>query len=347
MTRPVEPWLALDVGGANIKAAHTSGAVASVPFELWRRPGDIAGEVARVASSFPPFVAVALTMTAELCDCYPTKRDGVTAVLDAVEAGLPGVPVAVWGTDGRLRTADAVRSDPLPAAAANWLALAAAAARLAGPGPGLLVDVGSTTTDLIPLAGGRPDARGRTDTDRLREGELVYAGVRRTPVFALADRVPFRGRATGVAAELFATTLDVFLTLGDVPEDPDDRATADGRPATRDAARDRLARVIGADREGFTAGDALQLSVSVREKLLARLASAVETTGRTGAGRPTTVVVCGSGEFLARQLASRVVAPGGTILSLTDAWGPGASVAACAKALLAIATEAGAACVGR
>ena len=67
-------WLALDVGGANLKAAHSSGAVKSLPFELWRRPDQLGAALARLAVGFSRFDRVALTMTAELCDCFATKR---------------------------------------------------------------------------------------------------------------------------------------------------------------------------------------------------------------------------------------------------------------------------------
>lgn len=330
-------WLALDVGGANVKAAHSSGSVRSIPFELWRHPENLAGVISKIATSLPRFDRAAVTMTAELCDCFPTKREGVRSVLESLKSSLAGCPLDVWGTDGRFHTVDGVNETPMLAAASNWLALATVAARIAGSGRGLLVDVGSTTSDLIPLSAGRVDAIGRTDTERLRHGELVYAGVRRTPLFALADRVPFRGRATGLAAELFATTADVFLTLGDRPEDPEDQSTADGRPATVSAARDRLARMVGADREGFSPADAIKLSESFRELFLARLVQAVEVARVRVNERPSVVVVSGSGEFFAAHLASRVIAPGGRVIRLSELWGPDASDAACAHALLEIA----------
>jgi probable H4MPT-linked C1 transfer pathway protein len=273
-------------------------------------------------------------MTAELCDCYPTKRIGVHAVLDAALEAVGTRPLLVWGLDGELRSLAAIRERPGLAAASNWLALATVAARHCGQGTGLLIDVGSTTTDLIPIRDGQVAARGRTDTERLQTGELVYAGVRRTPVCALADRLPFRGRATGLSAELFATTLDVFLTLGDLAEDPVDRSTADGRPATVDASRDRLARMIGADRDGFTADDAILFSTAARESLLSRLARAAEWTG---VERPSVVVVSGSGEFLAHVLAARLIREGGRIVRLSEAWGAAVSEAACARALVEIA----------
>ncbi len=230
-------------------------------------------------------------------------------------------------------------SDPRIAAAANWLALATSAARLVPPGPGLLIDVGSTTTDLIPLLDGKPAARGRTDTERLQTGELVYAGVRRTPLCAVARELPFRGQPTGLMAELFASTMDVYLTLGEIPSDPDDLSTADGRPATADAAVDRLARMVGADRDSFHPVDALAFARAADEALLARLeAAANRATGPT-VGRPRHAVVAGSGEFLARRLADRVLEPGGSLVMLTEAWGPAASGAACARALVELALE--------
>lgn len=156
-------------------------------------------------------------MTAELCDCYPTKADGVLAVLAAAAQAMGSRPLSVWGIDGRFHELDEIRRRPVQAAAANWLALATAAARLVPDDRGLMIDIGSTTTDIIPLDRGRVAVRGRTDTERLQTGELVYAGIRRTPLCALATELPlWQGPPIGLAAELFATSLDVFLTLGDL-----------------------------------------------------------------------------------------------------------------------------------
>ena len=156
-----------------------------------------------------------MTMTAELCDCYPTKAVGVGAVLDAAVEGLPGRSILVWGIDGEFHSVAEVRRDPQLAAAANWLALATLAARLLPEDAGILIDIGTTTTDLIPLESGtgrRPGAkRHRAAPDR-------RAGLRgRAPNAHLrpGDRAALRGIPTGLAAEIFASTLDVYLILGD------------------------------------------------------------------------------------------------------------------------------------
>lgn len=332
-------WIALDIGGANIKAAHESGQARTLPFELWKRPDELSEVVARLAATFPPSDRVALTMTAELCDCYPTKAVGVNSVLDATLDAFSGRPVHVWGTDRSFHDEGEIRQKPLLAAAANWLALAEVAARLVPDGPGILIDIGTTTSDLIPLRDGRAAARGRSDTERLQNGELVYAGVRRTPICALTTELPFRGVPTGLSAELFASTLDLYLILREIPSDPKDHSTADGGPATAEAARDRLARMVGADRDGFSNEDAEAFAWAADACLLGRLEAAAERACRSTVGRPGAAVISGSGGFVAHRLARRVIEPGGPIVNLDEAWGPIASSSGCAYALLVLAQE--------
>jgi len=339
-TLEVRPrWLGIDVGGANLKAAHGDGSAASSPFAVWRAPERLGEAVAELASRFAPFDRIAATMTAELCDCYATKREGVLSIVDALSRAFGQRPVSYWGTDGRFHEADAIRSRPLLTAASNWVALATVAARLVGDAPAILIDIGSTTADLIPLRGGRVAARGRTDLERLQTGELVYAGVARTPVCALARELPFRGEPTGLAAELFATTKDVYLLLGDLAPDAADLSTADGRRSTPDAAHDRLARMVGADRETCSRAEAEALASAADRALLDRL---IETSRRACAatiGGPRVAVVSGEGEFLAHRVASALLGKQGAVHSLGSLWGPSASEAACAHALVELASE--------
>src|SRR5262249_4294915 len=159
----------------------------------------------------------------ELCDCYPTKAAGVRDVLGAVARVFDPDRVQVWGIDERFHAIAAMLEHPERAAASNWLALATLSARLIPRGPGLRIHIGSTTAGRIPTDDGKPCPRGRTDTQRLRSGELVYAGVVRTPVCALATELCWRGAKTGLSAELFASTLDIYLTLGHLTPDPADR----------------------------------------------------------------------------------------------------------------------------
>ncbi len=330
--------LGLDIGGANLKAACADGAARSRPFALWQHPEQLGAELAALLRQLPPFDLLAVTMTAELCDCFDTKREGVNRVLDAVEASANGKPVLVWTTEGRFVPVGPAREEPLSVAAANWLALAAFAGRYCPAGPALLIDIGSTTTDIVPLLDGVPVPTGRNDLERLAAGELVYTGVSRTPVCAVLPEVVWRGHTFAPAAELFATTRDAYLLLGDVPEAPDDVNTADGRPATRSYAHARMARMVCADAEVLALDDALAIARQVRQAQEKLLREALAVVSGRLPGLPSCAVLSGSGEFLARRVLAEA-APRTTVLSLNEQIGVEASEAACAYAVAVLASE--------
>jgi probable H4MPT-linked C1 transfer pathway protein len=322
--------LGLDIGGANLKAADAGGRAVTVSFPLWKQPDRLADALHDLLEKFSPADALAVTMTGELCDCFPNKRQGVAHILEATERVAAGRPLLIWTNEGRFVDPAAARQRPLPIAAANWLALATIAGRWAPSGAALLIDVGSTTTDIIPLWDGRPVPHGRTDPERMRTGELVYTGVRRTPLCALLP---------GTAAEWFATTLDVYLVLGNISEDSGDCDTADGRPATVSAAEARLARMRCADLETSTPQEcrAMAEEVMVRQSLL--LQDAIARVSLRLPQLPRTFVLSGSGEFLARKGLPRE--EGVRVASLAQELGPDLSTAACAYAVVVLASESG------
>jgi probable H4MPT-linked C1 transfer pathway protein len=339
--------LGLDIGGANLKAAHLAGTAMLHPFELWKHPGRLPSALAELLGKMPPFDVLAVTMTGELCDCFESKRQGVDAILDAVETVAVGKKVLVWRIEKSVRAflsgqkdpdtflggfADpaAARQTPLQTAAANWLALAVYAGRFVPEGPALLVDVGSTTTDLVPLEDGIPVPRGQTDTERFGCQELVYTGAWRTPICALLG--------SAVLAEVFATALDAYLLLGDIAES-DDRRTADGRPATQDCAHARLARMLGSDGETCAAQDTLRLARQAALVQQSLLRHAYRTVQRGLSGKPARVIVAGSGEFLARQALRHEGIGDDRLFSMRTHLGPLVSSAACAHALAVLAQE--------
>jgi probable H4MPT-linked C1 transfer pathway protein len=232
--------------------------------------------------------------------------------------------VRVWSTDGVFLQPVVAKQNYMKVAAANWHALATFVGKRYRLGAGaILIDVGSTTTDVIPVLGGVPVPEGKTDYDRLFTNELLYTGVRRTPLCAI---LPWT-----VAAELFATTLDAYLVLGMIPEDRDDCDTADGRPATKFRAHARLCRMYCGDPETIPAENVRSLAEGVFERQSSQIAHCVaQATNRLNALRPEveiTLVVSGSGEFLARRACSFDPLEG---VSLSDSLG--AAVSACAPA---------------
>lgn len=330
--------LAIDIGGANLKAADGCGYAASRPFAVWKQPELLAVEVRQLLDEGPTSDSLAVTMTAELADCFETKAEGVRQILDAVQAAASGRGVRVYQVDGRLVSVDSARKTPLLVAASNWHALAAFANRYAPAWPALLIDLGSTTADVIPLEPSGPIGAGLNDSERLASGELVYTGVERTPLCALVRSLPWQGHDCPVAAELFATTADAYLMLGELPEEPENHDTADGRPRTWPHALARLARMVCADAVSFTVEDARQAAAAVREAQLELLQTAVEKVVTRLGAPPRTVITSGHGEFLLRHLLARLPWHA-NVLSLTEELGPAVSRCAPAHALAVLTRE--------
>jgi hypothetical protein len=330
--------LGLDIGGANLKAAVTDGTALTRRFQLWRQPEQLPAEVTRLIREFPCFDRLAVTMTGELCDCFASRSDGVRAILDTVESVSTGRAVDVWQNDGRFVSIETARSNPLQIASANWLALATFSGRFIPHGPALLVDIGSTTTDIVPLVDGQPQPRGRTDLERLQTQELAYVGSARTPLFAFLPSASLRNQRIWLIPELFATAKDVLLMLGWLPESELDCDTADGAPATRRHARSRIARHFGADGEMLTADEVLAICQSAKEILLQRIARAVSAVWSRLTDESPIVISAGSGESLVEMVARRLdwTLPR---VSLREKLGPELSTAAPAYAVAVLASE--------
>ena len=332
--------LGIDIGGANLKLADGEGHAETAPFPLWQQKDELAGAVRRLIGGMPAHVDLAVTMTGELADCFATKAEGVESIVRAVEEAADGRGISVYTTMGTFVLPEEAVERPMKVASANWHALATFTGRYVPDGPGLAIDVGSTTTDLIPLIDGCAANVGQTDPERLASGELVYTGVRRTPVCAITASGPWREhRQVPLAAELFATSWDVYLTLGDMVEGPAHAETADGRPATREAARSRLARMVCADESMFDADDARQFALAVEKAQLGKLGVAAQQVLRRMPAAPRRIVISGAGEFLARKLIAKLRLDCG-VVSLSEQLGEQISHAACAHAVAVLAAEA-------
>ena len=300
--------LGWDVGGAHLKLARLGedGALESVrivPCPLWRGLDELDRAVDRLADDATNDAVSAVTMTGELVDLWPDRATGVAALAGRLARRLGSETRFYGGADGFLTAADAA-GRWASVASANWRATAEA---LAIEGEGLLIDVGSTTADLIPFGGGHVTALGSSDAGRMAAEELVYLGVARTPVMALAPRLPFGGAWVSPMAEHFATTADVFRLTGDLPDDADLHPAADGGEKTREASARRLLRMVGADLDGETERQAEALARWIAETVLRRLCDAAcLVLSRPGGPETPVIYGAGVGQFLTARLARRL-----------------------------------------
>jgi probable H4MPT-linked C1 transfer pathway protein len=305
--------LGWDIGGANIKAVYLQTSNGTVKktitlseyFPLWKNPKKLSPTLKRLHGKLTPtnLDAVAVTMTAELSDAYRNKREGVNHVLDCLEKIFHKVPLYIVDVGGALISPSKARRQPLRVASANWAASGWLASQLFDNC--ILMDVGSTTTTIIPIVDGQVVAEGLTDLGKLSNGELVYTGALRTNIATVVDFIPLRGRRVRVSSELFATTADVHLLLNNITADRYTVETADGRGKTKSEAASRIARVICADTNMLTAGEIKEIAAYVAKQQVNQIAEAFrEVLNRCRRRGKVTekIIVTGVGKnFLARR----------------------------------------------
>ncbi len=295
-----------DVGGAHLKAALWNAGelrhVVQLACPLWQGLDRLREALGEAATQLGPTERHAATMTGELADVFASRAEGVAAIA-AMLVELLGPGVRLYAGRRGFVAADDAAGYADAVASANWHATAALSARFVPDG--LMIDMGSTTTDIVPLSGGTVAARGHTDAVRLACGELVYTGLVRTPVMALADRAPFAGTWTMLAAEHFATAADVHRLLGELPDGVDLLPTADGRDRSQASSRGRLARMVG--RDAAEAGEPAwrDLAAWFAEQQVRRLEDAARLVLSADTARQH-VVAAGIGHAVVTRLAARL-----------------------------------------
>lgn len=303
-----------DIGGAHVKAAliEPDGRLRrtlQVASPLWQGMERLRSALDRILEQLDGTVDWhAVTMTAEMADIFGKRALGVQSIIDAMVERFGAEAVMIFaGQAGYLEPGQARKAAGC-VASANWLATACWASMATRSG--LLVDIGSTTADLIPFAQGTVLARGFSDRERLRYDELVYTGIVRTPVMALARRAPVNGEWISVMAEHFATSADVYRILSRLPEVFDQCPAADQGEKSPAASTRRLARMLGMDAEQADVGTWYDLARYFEECQLRSLMDAcARVLSRGDLRRDAPLVGAGVGRFLTRMLAARMDRP--------------------------------------
>ncbi|MDZ4850848.1 MAG: hydantoinase/oxoprolinase family protein [Pirellulaceae bacterium] len=332
-------WIGLDIGGANLKIADAKSFAKQARFPMWKNPDRLAHELSQLLQGVTDFDAVALTMTGEMADCFATREEGVCRILEQVTRIVPSTCIRVYTVDGNWLSVPQAARDPWQVAASNWKALATYAARWSDGEPTLLIDVGSTTTDLLAICDKKVLSKSKSDRDRLESGELVYTGVERSSVVGIVHELSVHGRPCPVVNENFATIGDVNLILGNVPEESEDRETADGQPKTRTCAAYRLARIVGEDGTTLGPQDIEQLAETIYDAQIALISKAVLNVASQFKRKSCEhVLLSGHGDFLIDDILDHLKWKTQRT-RLADRLGPIVSRCAPAHAIAVLASE--------
>ncbi|MDD5273175.1 MAG: hydantoinase/oxoprolinase family protein [Methylovulum sp.] len=328
-----------DIGGAHLKAAAVSpdGIVTAIfqqPCPLWKGLATLHAAVAAILQALPAAkYRHAITMTGELVDLFAGRDDGVRQIIATMDALLDPAPLTVFaGQSGLLPLAQITPAHYPAIASSNWLASAGWAAHKVVEG--LFIDIGSTTTDILALKDGQVRAQGYTDYQRLVSKELVYTGIVRTAVMAVAQTATDEGHDIGLMAEYFATMADVYRVTGELDEAHDQTDTADGAEKTIAASARRLARMLGCD---FTPDEMprwQRFAQHLRHQQLQKIAAAATQLAAQGNVADTAPIIgAGIGRFLARELAQQARRPYLDFTSLCPSTATSLNAADCAPAV--------------
>ena len=310
----VSNYIGWDIGGAHLKVASISasgsvGLVEQFATPLWQGLEQLEDAFPKSIERLPEgTLSHALTMTAELVDIFKDRESGMKVLMNLCEKKL-GSNISLYATDGGILSLSNAykRIDEL--ASANWHASATYVA--SSLESGLFVDIGSTTTDIIPFSNKLVTARGVDDQSRLRYDELVYTGVVRTPLMTLTKQVPFAGEWQSLAAEYFSNTADVYRVLGYLEEGDDLMETADGGEKDIVSSIRRLARMLGTDSRNFEISDGgwNSLALYFEEVQMQLLTKAVLRVLSNVDNRKQKIVGAGVGRFLVKKIAQRLNIP--------------------------------------
>jgi (4-(4-[2-(gamma-L-glutamylamino)ethyl]phenoxymethyl)furan-2-yl)methanamine synthase len=304
-----EAFVGWDIGGAHLKLACVTAAgevtiALQLPMPLWQGI-HILGQSMTEAKQYLPQVTSlhSITTTAELVDIFKDRRTGIKTLARYICNTLNQKETRFYaGRSGWVNpgSADQHSGD---IASANWHATAAYVA--SSVCDGILIDIGSTTTDIIMFTDGQVRYHGYTDFERLWSHELVYTGIVRTPVLAVTDKAPIAGKLQPVTAELFAHMADVYRLTGELQGQDDMQNTSDGcGKSLVDSAR-RLARMFGSDLDEHGSLELWQnVAAYLAGEQLTRINQALHIVRSRQERRTNEVLVgAGTGRFLAQKLA--------------------------------------------
>lgn len=279
---PDEKIFGIDIGGANIKLSRLDGHSVAVAFPMWTDYGRLGEAVLKLFSElnveYDESCTLAVTMTGEMADCFFSRREGVAAILDGLTGVIPDHQCQVYAVGGQWLNVQQSRQRPWDVAASNWHALVSwllTQRRWSLDRCSAVLDIGSTTVDIIPIADNQIATLAKTDRDRMQLGQLVYTGMERTPIHAIVSHLSVDGVRCPVMAERFATSVDIHLVLRSTSEEPNNCDTADGRARTRECALARLARMVGEDSETLSEASIVSLAQQILDAQASQVAQAL------------------------------------------------------------------------
>lgn len=318
MTQAVIGW---DIGGAHVKAVWLDDAgrivqVSQQACALWKGLHLLQASLRSILKSWslaPEACMHVVTMTGELVDLFENRAQGVREIAATVQQCMPWAVFYMAGPDQAASFTATVHGLEPAIASMNWhasaLCLAETSTGLAESSDAasmLIVDIGSTTSDITLCHAKQLVANGWTDAERMASHGLLYSGVVRTPLMAFGPYIAWQQQTRHLAAEYFATTADVYRVLGELDPAHDLADTADGQDRSLAASMRRLARMLGHDLQDATSSDWQSLALAFKQQQVASLLHAIQSCIAQADLQPQSLTGLGAGSFLLPAIAQQL-----------------------------------------
>ena len=309
--------LGLDIGGAHLKASLIEKNnnklslldIDSFETPLWKGTDCLSKKLKVLKKDWKikKSTEVCCTMTGEMADIFENRKSGVKLILNNLKKNFCS-DINAYSTKGFLEKSE-IKKNNFFIASANWHATASLISRVIDEC--ILIDIGSTTTDIIPIKNNKVlSPFYSNDSYRLRIGELVYLGVNRTPVSSIKNRFKFKGTYRNVMRELFANTSDVFRVTRQLDENFDFYPACDGKKKDVNASQQRLARIIGLDRHDASSEDWLKFANEISKQIIIEFNQNLKrVTNKNKLTISCPLVITGNGFFLAKEISKKTKRP--------------------------------------
>lgn len=310
-----------DIGGAHVKAVmlDEQGQIVRVSQQacaLWKGLPLLEAAITHVLQDWQVESGMcthAVTMTGELVDLFENRRQGVREIAQTVKHHIPGALFYKASAAQGAGFTATVAGEETHIASMNWHASAQCLASHTVNSSVLVVDIGSTTSDITLCDQQQVLPVGWSDAERMASQSLYYTGVVRTPLMALGPMIRWsepgqsHHQLRHIAAEYFATTADVYRVLGELAPQYDLAETADVHGRTVLDSMRRLARMVGHDVEDRPADVWHALALAFKNAQLDALQQAVQSMmAQSPSAVPATMIGLGAGNFLVGALAQRL-----------------------------------------
>lgn len=242
---------------------------------------------------------------------YPVFHLGVTHLAQVLQDMIPDVPIYFVRADGQMTLSSELLQFPPEElygyVLTNFFGSAYLGSKMIKNG--LALDIGTTTTDIIPIVDGQIDPVGLAQPHqylafRSEHYRLNWLGLTVIPLVSLAERVCLGSRSYQMVGRDYRTEL-VFAVLGQVHPDLMSRhAYGHLFPEPEDAAR-RLAQLTGLDAFLHTPEEVIEIAQFFYDRLVTRVSEAIQkvTEQTFGGSESLDVAVFALGEQALAQPA--------------------------------------------